>query len=101
MINIFKELHIEIWKGLKLLFRVIRRKEMLAFSLAILIVLMYDFTNIVHLTGARYILFECSSVVALTCAFLYLFDFLKWIKNFCTQEKSYKSFTRVSVSGKK
>ena len=74
---------------------------MFAFSIALLIVLLFGCDFACNLTGVRFILFECSAVIALTCAILYLFDFLKWIKNLCTKEKSYKSFTCVSVSGKK
>lgn len=95
MINIVKELKIEILKGFKLLIRVIKRKQMFAFSLALFIVISLFPEQTGDYSIVRYILLQASAVVALTCSILYLFDFVAFLKLFI--ENKIRRFSNMST----
>ena len=101
MINIVKEIKIDILKGVKFLMRVYKRDAMFSFSLAIFIVSAFSIYYSHKVAGFRLIVLECSATVCLTCIFLYIFDLINGIKNYFKQrgskEKVQECCTRVTV----
>lgn len=89
MINIVKEIKIDILKGVKFLMRVYKRDAMFSFSLAIFIVSAFSIYYSHKVSGFRYIVFECSAIMVLSYTFLYIFDFVKAIKN-CLKQRASK-----------
>ena len=107
MINIVKELKINILNSVKFLMRVCKRGTMFAFTLSICIVLALSMHYLDQSTGCRLVMFECSSIVCLTCIFLYIVDFIKAIKKFFADKAEErrlkelaKKMTRVTVTSK-
>ena len=97
MINIVKEIKINILHSVKFLIRVYKRSSMFAFSLALFVVFALLSDYFCQFEGFRLIVVECSATVSLTCIFLYIFDFVNGIKNWLNRPKVYSQAVRVSV----
>ena len=104
MINIVKEIKIELLKGIKFLMRVYKRDAVFSFSLAVFIVLTFSSYYFQKVSGIRYTALECSAIMVLTYTILYIFDFVNAVKNFFIRKAQEKNTTikctRVSVCGK-
>jgi hypothetical protein len=98
MINIVKEIKINILNCVKFVIRAYKRSTMFAFTLALCIVLTLSMLHSGEFTGVRFVLLECSSVLFLTTCILYLFDLVAKIKELITRPKIIgQQITRVSV----
>jgi hypothetical protein len=96
MINIVKEIKINILNSVKFLMRVCKRGTMFAFTLSICIVLALSMHYLDQSAGCRLVMFECSAIVCLTCIFLYLVDFIKAIKKFFKHLEEKRKFKRYA-----
>ena len=74
---------------------------MFAFSLALCIVLTFSTKYFQEFDTVRFVLLELSSTICLTCIFLYIVDFIKFvsneIKNRSKKAKTYSHGIKVSV----
>lgn len=97
MINIFKELKIVLPKSIKFLIRTLKRKDMLAFCISLFIVFFCLIDVLCKSTFSVNCVVLFSSTVALTCIFLYIFDFVNGIKNWINRPKVYSQAVRATV----
>jgi hypothetical protein len=100
MINIVKELKINILNSVKFIMRVYKRGTMFAFTLSICIVLALSMHYFGNFDGFRFVLLELSTAICLTCVFLYIVDFIKFIIKSIKRPKKVKTYSnaiRVTV----
>lgn len=96
MINIVKEIKINILNSVKFLMRVCKRGTMFAFTLSICIVLALSMHYLDQSAGCRLVMFECSAIACLTCIFLYIADFIKATKKFFEAKEEERKFKKLA-----